>query len=810
MNDQPNERPREDRILEIAQHGRADLAETLDDLTQKHGNSEQTLNWLHAELQQARAAFRDGDSGGSIGRLAAAAEAFLWWDLPAMTGLLCGLAVTYEVELVKNAHAVAPIDRANLRNVTGLLAFMLGRFDTAYTLFTGARALAAEAQDPQMQASAVLNLCNIARIRNDKPAARQLADAALGLYEAAGDTRGRLKLQLTLADMAIEDSDLAAAADWLETLGGITKLGQPSLTASYHHARGRYLALERRWNDAETAMQASLRAARRARHSDHELSTLQSLAALANEAGKPALARRRTRAAVNVARTRGLPHRLAQLLPSYISGELSVGNVGEARSAAEELLELARGSRIDLANAYFLLGAVQLEQGQTEAALESFDTAQAELPLNGLNLQPDNELAADIFHNAVIAHARYGTIVDHAEELASTARNVPGSADALKHLGLALAQEEQWEESARLLLESLALQPPHERAWFGLVAAAQLGGYDSAGARTALLRSAVGIAEEHGQKTVAMRARNDLALARIDDNDLEEGLALLNENLDAAQSADDSIIRQQAIYNLAETRRRLDDLDGAQRDAAVALKLAETLHDDALLASSWVQMGQVLTQQGDLNKARAFYEQAVQATASHDQAYASALSGLAGIALAEDDPATAAELYAECLRLDARSPVQRLENLIYLSEALAAQGRRRQYARRLQQVVDSASGTPFNLHMATGMARIAQRWSAAGKPRYAGEVLAVGILTWALETQRRNEDLSDETLSPFYTVLSASAWELLREADAGEPADRTRAALEGELRRHLKSAQAVKTMMSLVNSALEAFEERNA
>lgn len=805
--DQLNGPQREDQLLELAQHGREDVAEILRGLAEGPGEPEEMRRWLRNELELAREAVQGGDSANSVGRLAAAAEALLWWDLPPLAGVVCGLAVNYDAQLVANGHAVDSLDRANLRNVTGLLAFMLGRFDTAQRLFTDARRLAADAQDPGMQASAVLNLCNIARMRNDKPAARELANTALRLYDAAGDTRGRLKLQLTITDMAIEDHDLAAVAEWLETLGDITRLADSDLTASYHHARGRYLALERRWEEAERAMQASLRAARRAYHSDHELSTLQSLAALAAEAGKPVLARRRTRAAVSAARSRRLPNRLAQLLPSYISGELNAGNVAAARVAADELLELSRGSRTNVAGAYFLLGSVQLAQGETEAALEHLETARTELVMENQAFEPDYELAANIFHNAVIAYDRLGTVVEHADELALNARDLLDSADALKHLGLALARNKQWEDATRLLLESFTLQPPEERAWWGLVTAAQLEGYESAGARTALLRGAVGVAEEHGQKTVAMRARNGLALARIDDNALIEGLELLNENLHAAVAADDSIMRQQALYNLAETRRRLDDLDGAYRDAEVALELAETLQDDDLIACSCVQMGQVLTEQEHFDRARALYDRAAEATATHDPVHASAVSGLAGIALAEDDPDTAVALYTECLRLDSRSPAQRHETLIYLSEALAAQGSRRRYVRRLQQVIDSAKGIPFATHMATGMARIARRWSVAGKPKYAGEVLAASILIWGMETERQEGTVDGDEMSPFVIALSASAGELFREEEAGEHSDLTKAALQAELRRHLKSARATKQLMRFVDSALEAFTE---
>lgn len=799
----PGSRPPLDRLLDVAINGRDGLDDALVEIVNgREDQAPETMNWLRDVLDSARRALANGDSEHSIGDLASAAQSLLRGDILELAALLCGLAANYSSQLEGAGQDVEPIDAAHLRNTTGLLAFHVGRLDVAEGLFMDARNLAAHANDPGMGARALLNLCNVARLRNDYATARSFAVEAERLYGDAGDLHGQYQLGLTLTTMAIDDDNFDEAAERLATLSNITKLRQADLTGSYHYARARVLAHERRWEDAERAMQASLRAARRAHHSDHEVATMQSLAALAAESGRTDLARTRTRAAVDLARKRHFVHRLTNLLPSYISGELKAGNIEGALAAGHEYLALAAESGYDAVNAHFLVGSAELENGNAVAALERLETAR-EL-LAALPGDISRDLEADIFHNTVLAVERLGAVGEQAEPLARWARDLAGSARALEHLGFALAREQRWEDATRVLLEAFALHPVSERAWAGLVASHQLEGRNNPGPRTALLRSAVGVAEEQGQHTVAIRIRNDLALARIDAGDLDEALTLLIVNLNAAIDAGDRVMQQQALYNVAETRRRLDDLEGARRDAYGALDLAETLEDVEHVASSLVQVAQILGEQDQHQQAEPLYERARETAPAGSAVYAAALSGLAGLALA-DDPAAAARLYTESLELRDFGTVNYLENLVLLNQALAATGERRTYLRRLQQIVDESLNTPLNLTMAMGMAHAAAAWSAAGKPKYAGETLAITLLIWAREIREENGGLDDED-SAFYTGLSAVAYELHREADEGEPAEETRAAIEKELLGHDLADDVVAALLRLLKMAERPFQ----
>lgn len=794
---------RDDRLLEIARRGGDGAVSALADIV-KGGADSQVRGWLREELALARTGADEKDSARAIGRLASAGEEFLRQGIPALTALLCGLAVNYRQVLAARGQGVVdPADDASLHNITGLLAFHLGRLDTANDFFLAAQRLAQQAQDAGWEAASLLNQCNLARSRGNYDAASDLARSAQELYVRAGDERGAMQIRLTLANMALETGDPDAATDWLGSPDDVTRLRQSDLTASYHHVRGKLYAAAGQWVDAERELHTALRAARRARHSNHEVATLQSLAALASDYGDKALARRRTRAAVRTARDRHLTSRLMDLLPAYVGAELRAGNSPAAADAARELVDLCEGSGENLAEAHCMLAATLIDQ-------DALAEAHALLALARSELVDDDAAAADgvadtIFHNTVVAHWRTGTTGPNADDLATFAAAVQDRAEAFEQLGLAVADERQWGQAERLLLRSLDERPASEQAWAGLVAASRVDPFGGAGVRTALLRRALTVASDLGQDTVARQACNDLAIARVDDQDLSEGLDLLVANLTAAEAADDRVMAQVTVSNLAETRRRMDDLEGAESDARRSLDLSLNLEDFAAVASSWQQLGLVLGQQNRIGEARPCYERALELADPSDSTYASALSGLAGIAMT-DDPQSAIKLYTRALDLDTRTGIQQMENLIYLCDALAAVGDHRRYNRRLQQIADLASSVPFQLHFAFGLAESATKWAQLRRFAKSGRVLALGILIWA--PQERSEDgFEYEPVGPLLTPVYAAGAELVRQQDAGDPFRRTRRGLQAELLRVLESADAVVGVMDLVDSSIAAIRD---
>jgi hypothetical protein len=125
---------------------------------------------------------------------------------------------------------------------------------------------------------------------------------------------------------------------------------------------------------------------------------------------------------------------------------------------------------------------------------------------------------------------------------------------------------------------------------------------------------------------------------------------------------------------------------------------------------------------------------------------------------------------------------------------------------RRRSTLDAAPETPFALHLATGLARSAQRWSSSGKPILTGEVLAVGVQIWSVKG-RSGDGLSTEPDSPFLAGISAAAYELVREQRAGEAEPRTRASLARELKRSLGSEETAQIVLDMIDHAKESFDE---
>lgn len=804
MTAKPHEEARLDRLLAMAEGGE-DVFGLFEAIIASLPKKSEIRRLLGEALDAGRVAVSNGDSGPSVGAFAVLAESVMHTGPRDLAFLTCGVGAAFRSQL----EAVDPSDDSNLRNVTGLLAFTSGQLGTAQRLFKESLELAEAAHDDQMAAAATLNLCNVARMRGAADRADELATRALSLYERAGDTRGEAQLRLTMISLALEAGDLDLAAVRLVDAHEITGFRQPDLTASFHHANGRLFAARSEWDEAERAMQASLRAARRSRHSDHELAALQSLAALAADAGNAGLARRRIRAAVTIARERNLTGRLAGLLPSYVAAESRAGNGDEALRSAQELLTITSETGEDPSVALSLLGATLLQTGSVEKGLQRLEEAREAIRQVTEATLEIAETKSTVFHNTVVAHRDLGTLVDHIADLVAFAHELSAEDQPKALLTLAMAAESAhlWPEVEDLLLESVVRRPRPEQAWSALVAAAQLGLQDSAGARIAVLRHALDLAQEDAQSTMAMKIRNDLALALIDDDKLDAALDLLLENAHQAREINDQVTLEQALHNSAETRRRMGNLEGAESDARSSVEIAQLLGDDELVGSALLELGLVLSEQGSLDDARDCYLKALDLVDPDGAAYASCLSGLAGLELAHERADSAIALYERALRVGKRSDLQTFESLIYLGEALALADRRRPFTRRLQQVVDMASEIPFLLHHATGLTRSARRWSQHGKPKFSGEVLAIGVMIWSLKSRDSDGELSCAAESPLIIGMSAAAFELSRQRAEREDEPGTRSAMRAELERAFKSRKSARVAMDLVVSAEEAFQD---
>jgi tetratricopeptide (TPR) repeat protein len=213
-------------------------------------------------------------------------------------------------------------------------------------------------------------------------------------------------------------------------------------------------------------------------------------------------------------------------------------------------------------------------------------------------------------------------------------------------------------------------------------------------------------------------------------------------------------------------------------------------------------LGLVLSDAEEFEEARLSFEAAQETAPEVRSVVASALSGLAGIALGEGRMDDAVKLYRRSLSVDRDNAVHTLERLLGLCEALAAVGNRRSFDVRLQQVVDLVQKEPLGGRFYFTLTRSARRWADQGRLRFAGEVLAVVALMGALDWSK-NEGATEEVDGESHLILgmAAIAHELVRQTSRGMKSETTRRAIESELARHLDT-EALAVLVDLLETAV--------
>lgn len=751
-------------------------------------------DYVQSEITLARRAARRRDADGSLHRLAALAEWILFSSMPEVASSICGLGANLASTFGEDPVAFS--GRANLLNVVGLMGMNIGEYTEARRLFTDARDLAERGADPELMAATLLNLTNVERIANDFVAADRWAETALDLYRANENDRGQAQLLQTLGNIAIERGHVDEANRWADEAEPLVRsLRDPGVTSGYHHLRARVSGLRGEAEDAERSYQAALAAARRSGSTDKQVACLQNLGAWATETDRHSVARRRLRAAVDLADRSRLYGRLLDTLPALIRSEIANQNPPGAVEAAQRYMTVATDLESHVAEAHALLGASLIDNDRLPEGIE-------ELEAGWRLLQPEHaalDLKALLVRNLIVAHGRAGDLAqfasDHADRAAQLAE--PAAAAALEELGLTAAQDADTtsELVERILLESLARRPNRQRAWSSILIASHLERLQMPLTAAAVLRVGYAASRRSRQHTLVKQVRNDLALALIQSQDYPEALQLLAQNLGSAESEDDSTTARLAHINLSEAYRRLDSPAEAEDSAREALRLADQSGDGDALAEARLQLALALMDQDQFSEAKGLLDTVASGEAPADE-IAAALSSMGSLALGEGDPATAIRYYRHALRAGERAPRQRAETLLGLTEALASDNNRRAYLAALQRSVDALREVKYDGRLAARFVRCAQTWDRHGKTRFAGEALAVAVLVGAAQYRTGDDHFYDQD-SPLMAGLVAAAVALHQGwAFDGDP--RVIAAFESELRRHL-SKKAVRALMKLID-----------
>lgn len=785
------------RMLHLAEEGGDEvdrLVRSLVSLIRKHYPD--AGEHVQSEITLARQAARKGVADGSLHRLASLAEWLLFGaSMPEVAAAICGLGANLANTLDEGPSMAG--GRSNLLNVAGLVAMQTGRNVDAHRLFLASRDLAQQAADRDLEASTLLNLTNLERLADDYDAAAGLARSALDLYRASNNGRGQAQMLLTLGHIATERAQWDEAERWAKEAEPLIHARRdPELTSGYHHLRARAAAGRGDHDRAEALYKKSLAAAKRSGSPDRQITGLQNLAALSNERERHALARKRLRAALELAEQSGRTARVVDLLPVLIRSEFANGDRSGALAAATRFVAVATDVESDVAQAHALLGAALVDNDQVAEGIEELEVGWQLLEEEEAE---DPDLRGQLVHNLIVAHSRLGDLSDHASLLADRAAELADSAApaALEELGLATAQEQAAGNgfAERILLDSLARRPNRQRAWSSILIASQLERLQQPKVAESVLRVGYTASRRSRQHTLTKQVRNDLALALVEMNEFPEALRLLSQNLEAAEADGDDSNARLAHYNLSETFRRLDSPEEAEQSARKAVELATSSEDSLDLADSRLQLALTLMDQNSFVEAKQLLDAVVSSDAPAEVTSA-ALSSLGGLALGEGDYATAIRRYREALATGRESPRQRVETLLALSEALAADSNRRSYLAALQRAVDAIEDVRYDSKLASRFLRLSQAWLANDKPRFAGEALAVAVLVGGVQPRSSEDELLGPD-GPFMAGLATAAVALY--ADWGFAGDtKVRAGLERELGQHL-SKRLVKKVMRWID-----------
>lgn len=175
---------------------------------------------------------------------------------------------------------------------------------------------------------------------------------------------------------------------------------------------------------------------------------------------------------------------------------------------------------------------------------------------------------------------------------------------------------------------------------------------DSGYART-VLREALEIYRELGDKVGAAAASTHLAVAYRDESDYEAARSLFTETIRLWHDAGDPVSAAHTMSNLADVVRAEGDYDSARKLHEECMSIFRGLGDRAGMAWSLNHQGDVAREQADPEAAVLLYEQAVTMfrELGDRTGLARSLADLGNIACDEGKCATAQPLYAEALTL---------------------------------------------------------------------------------------------------------------------------------------------------------------
>lgn len=732
----------------------------------------QPAGWVLEEAQRAVAAGQ-ADVGAHLFLLAcnAVLEAGRAPDLQLLLGQFRRL---FADELLSTST------RAWSMHLEGAMHSRFGEPDQARELFEGVRRLSEEAGDRELAAQAYFNLANQDFFQGRLDQAAHQYRLAFDAWNDLGDYYGAIRALQNIAAVALSQEDLDRAGRILDATDELFQLisREPYLRFSGSLLKAQLAVKTHNLEDAAIEFRRALRYARQTGDALAVCVAMQNLGAVYVERGEFRRAMQWLHKGIRLAERIGAQHELGLLQSSLAIALIEMDRLREAQEAFEN----ARSIFVQLGDSQHVqtitadLGALSVQLGELEHGrrllAEGLDLARQRGSESGQLLALRNLLLADVREpNPVAAESRVNEILDLLSDNAGDERASVLTMAAEAALN---AIPPQFERAQALFDRGVATfdrqpamqispgSPNTEQAYYAAQSAAHLsqrGGFSYA---VPFYDRALAIYEmEHAQE-MSFHVRNDRAIALTQLERYEEARSEYLACLAQAKRLDNRVMELQAIFNLGELDHRDGKLDDAITRLERAVALARELEDADMELDAHNSLGIAFLKSERYEDARTAFATAEQlAHRTNDRlALAGAIGGIAGVAFADGEYRQASRLYARAASMEIKEQDWRhaVEDLGGQLQSLAELGRRSEFERRSQALIDLAQGHLLSPQAGDTFLRCGLTWLQKGRLEAATDSYAVALALTLNHYSADSNDTMAENFAELITTIAAQAF----------------------------------------------------
>ena len=638
------------------------------------------------------------------------------------------------------ASALSARQQGWLRNYRALVLMHAGKQAKAADALKEAWRLASRSADQSLQSNVALNLGAAAHGEGDDKGARRWYRIALKRALGIEDYEVSTKLMLNLASLAVEHGRKVEANELLANLESILAVvPNKSLRSTLHGILGRAAVEQRDLVRAESEFRKSAALAKRSGKLLGYATGLQNLGMARLENGKPGLALRSLREALDVCERVNARKLQLTVLQSMALAFVRAKRYEEAASALESLRHLALelDDRAVWARSTMDLGAVEAETRDFESASEHIreaisagvlsdrdwqhQAAQNLIAVGSMASDPDLvRTNLDFVLNALPANDHEGR-TDSIQLAAKSLSALGWPVDEVENLLIAGLVERK---AAR---DSLAYARDSTQAGAIVRDRGQLA------AASRFFTLALNIYQRRDERELAFHVRNDRALVWVQMGRVRRARSELAKCLQQARKLKNRRMELQSRSNLGEVERQLGKLGSARAHTDAAISLARELRDDTEMTRLRGNRALIAFDEREFKLAERLYrEQLELATTQKDRTgEAAALGGLAGLAFSKRDFREAARLYEQAVRratpVDHDDQRHLAEDMAGALESYALTGNEKKTQRIAQELVNLSQQAHFESLAAGALGQAALEFLRRGARDNAGALYFASI-----------------------------------------------------------------------------------